>query len=186
MSDYRSFLSGNLNKYKAVPFWSWNNALYEGQLVRQIEEMHSVGIGGFIMHARTGMSDEYLGEKWFSCIGACLEKARALGMNAWCYDENGWPSGFVGGKLLENKEFLAKYLELARGDFDPAAYASFVERPEGYLRVESACADAKEHLNVYIRTNRSNTDILDPRVVDAFIELTYEAYYKRFSESFGR
>ncbi len=186
MSDYRSFLSGNLNKYKAVPFWSWNNALDEGALVRQIEEMHSVGIGGFIMHARMGMSDEYLGEKWFSCIGACLEKARALGMNAWCYDENGWPSGFVGGKLLENKEFHAKYLELARGDFDPAAYASFVERPEGYLRVESASADAKEHLNVYIRTNRSNTDILDPRVVDAFIELTYEAYYKRFSESFGR
>jgi hypothetical protein len=125
MADYRSFLSGNLNKYKAVPFWSWNNALEEEHLLRQIEEMHSVGIGGFIMHSRTGMSDEYLGEKWFSCIGACLKKAGELGMNAWCYDENGWPSGFTGGKLLENEAYLAKYLELSRGDFDASAiYAS--------------------------------------------------------------
>ena len=186
MADYKSFLTGNLNKYKAVPFWSWNNALDEAQLVRQIEEMHSVGIGGFIMHSRTGMSDEYLGEKWFSCIDACLKKARELGMNAWCYDENGWPSGFTGGKLLENEAFLAKYLALERGDFDPEAYASFVDRPEGYVRVEKADKDAAEHLNVYIRINNSNTDILDPKVVDAFIETTYEEYYKRFGESFGR
>ena len=186
MADYRSFLSGNLNKYKAVPFWSWNNALEEEHLLRQIEEMHSVGIGGFIMHSRTGMSDEYLGEKWFSCIGACLKKARELGMNAWCYDENGWPSGFTGGKLLENEAYLAKYLELSRGDFDASAYASFVERPEGYVRVEMPSEGAKEYLNVYIRINRSNTDILDPKVVDAFIETTYEEYYKRFAQSFGR
>ena len=186
MADYRSFLTGNLDKYKAVPFWSWNNALDEEKLVSQIEEMHALGIGGFIMHARTGMSDEYLGEKWFSCIGACLKKARELGMNAWCYDENGWPSGFVGGKLLENEAFLAKYLELSRGDFDPEAFASFVERPEGYERVEAPVADAKEHLNVYVRVNHSNTDILDPAVVTAFIEETYEKYYERFAESFGR
>ena len=29
------------------------------------------------------------------------EEAKKLGMQAWAYDENGWPSGFVGGKLLE-------------------------------------------------------------------------------------
>ena len=186
MASYKEFLSGNLDKYKAVPFWSWNNALDEEHLLCQIEEMHSVGIGGFIMHARTGMSDEYLGEKWFSCIGACLKKARELGMNAWCYDENGWPSGFVGGKLLENKDFWAKYLTLSRGDFDPQAYASFVERPEGFVRVEEKCADAPEHFNVYIKLNHSNTDILDPAVVDAFIKETYDKYYERFAESFGR
>ncbi len=186
MAKYKEFLQGNLNKYKAVPFWSWNNELDEEYLVHQIEEMHSVGIGGFIMHARTGMSDEYLGEKWFSCIDACLKKARELGMNAWAYDENGWPSGFVGGKLLQNEAFLAKYLELRRGEFDEAAYASFVERPEGFVRVTEKCADAKEHLNVYIEINRSNTDILDPDVVTAFIEETYDKYYERFAESFGR
>lgn len=32
-------------------------------------------------------------------------------MNAWSYDENGWPSGFAGMKLLEDKANHEKYLE---------------------------------------------------------------------------
>lgn len=32
----------------------------------------------------------------------------------------------------------------------------------------------------------ANTDILNPEVVDAFLQETHEQYYKRFSESFGR
>ena len=54
------------NEYKSIPFWSWNNSLDEDELVKQIREMKSANIGGFIMHARTGLKDEYLGEKWFS------------------------------------------------------------------------------------------------------------------------
>lgn len=97
-TDWKQILSGELKEYRSIPFWSWNNYLDEGELCRQIEEMKSAGIGGFIMHARTGLKEEYLGEKWFSCIGACLKKAKELGMEAWIYDENGWPSGFVGGQ----------------------------------------------------------------------------------------
>ena len=186
MANYKEFLQGNLNKYKAIPFWSWNNALDEGHLIRQIEDMHEAGIGGFIMHARLGMKEEYMGEKWFSCIDACLKKARELEMNAWLYDENGWPSGFVGGKLLEKKEFLAKYLEYKVGDFDTEAMAVYVENPEGYVRVEAPTMGAKEYHNVYLCYSPSNTDILDPAVVSAFIEETYDKYYERFAESFGR
>ena len=65
-------LNGNLKDNKSIPFWSWNNALDEKELVKQIEDMHAAGIGGFIMHARTGLKDEYLSEKWWFCIGACL------------------------------------------------------------------------------------------------------------------
>ncbi|MBQ8295404.1 MAG: hypothetical protein IJX87_03105 [Clostridia bacterium] len=74
-------------------------------MTKKIEEMRDAGIGGFIMHSRTGMNDEYLGEKWFSCIGVCLKKAKELGMNAWGYDENGWLGGFVSGKLLETESY---------------------------------------------------------------------------------
>ena len=64
----------DLTDYQAVPFWSWNNELDEEKLVAQIVEMKGAGIGGFIMHARTGLTTEYLGEKWFSCIDACLKR----------------------------------------------------------------------------------------------------------------
>ena len=70
------------NEYKSIPFWSWNNHLDEKYLVKQIRDMKAADIGGFIMHARTGLKDEYLGEKWFSCIEACLKEAKRLKMDA--------------------------------------------------------------------------------------------------------
>ena len=100
----------NLTDYASIPFWSWNNELNPKELVRQIRRMKDAGCGGFIMHARTGLITEYLSEEWFHCVEVCLQEAERLGMNAWLYDENGWPSGFVGGELLKNPEFLAPYL----------------------------------------------------------------------------
>ncbi len=172
------------NEYKSIPFWSWNNFLDEQELQKQIEDMKAAEIGGFIMHARTGLKEEYLGEKWFSCIGACLKKARELGMSAWIYDENGWPSGFVGGKLLENEAFRARYLEYKTGAFDPAAFASFTECAEGYKRVAHDTG-ARIYHNIYLRVSPANTDILNPAVVEAFLAQTHEQYYARFPESFG-
>lgn len=180
-------LNGDLSQNKSVPFWSWNNSLSEEVLLKQIDDMYSVGIGGFIMHARLGMCDEYLGEKWFSCIQACLKKARELNMEAWVYDENGWPSGFVGGKLLENVSFRARYLEFKVGAFDGAAFATFItDETEGYKRVEAPVDGVTEYYSVYLRISPSNTDILNPAAVDAFIAETHEKYYARFAESFGR
>ena len=66
--------------YRCIPFWSWNDELDEQGLVDQVEWMNENGVGGFFMHARGGLKTEYLGEKWFSCIKACCEKAEELGM----------------------------------------------------------------------------------------------------------
>ena len=78
-------------KYQSLPFWSWNDELDEQALCDQIQWMYDNGIGGFFMHARGGLKTEYLGEKWFRCIKACAKKAKELGMEAYAYDENGWP-----------------------------------------------------------------------------------------------
>lgn len=176
-----------LRDYAAIPFWSWNNELDEERLLRQIEEMNEAGMGGFIMHARTGLTTEYLGEKWFSCVGACLKKAKELGMNAWIYDENGWPSGFVGGKLLENERYRAQFLRYAvKKEFDGEALAAYIRTENGFRRVSGEVAGAAEYHCVTLHTSPANTDILDPVVVDEFIRLTHEAYYERFADSFGK
>ena len=143
----KNALDSDLTDYQSIPFWSWNNELDEKELVKQIEDMKSVGIGGFIMHARTGLKTEYLGEKWFSCIRACLQKARELHMNAWVYDENGWPSGFVGGKMLENEAWRAQFLRYeVRADFDPEAYCVYKDTPSGYVRISTPEDSVKEYL----------------------------------------
>lgn len=74
-----------MNKIK--PFWSWNDRLEKKELVRQIELMKESGIEGFFMHARGGLKTEYMGEDWFDCIKACMDKADELDMEAWAYDE---------------------------------------------------------------------------------------------------
>ena len=182
----KDILTSDLSEYKSIPFWSWNSKLDEGELCRQIDDIHAAGMGGFIIHARTGLQEEYLGEKWFSCISACLQKAKSLQMQVWIYDENGWPSGFVGGKLLENEAFRARFLEYETGAFDPEAYACFVKTQTGYTRTESPIAGTEEYHNVYLRISPANTDILNPDVVEAFIQETHEKYYERFAESFGK
>ena len=179
-------LSQDLTDYQSIPFWSWNNELDEAELVKQIEDMKSVGIGGFIMHARIGLKTEYLGEKWFSCIDACLKKARELHMNAWVYDENGWPSGFVGGKLLEREDFRAQFVEYSVLDhFDTDAFCVFRKENDDYVRIYEG-DKADEYHCVYLRTSPANTDILNPEVMEEFIRQTHDEYYKRFPESFGR
>ncbi len=174
------------NEYKSIPFWSWNNHLDEKYLVKQIRDMKAADIGGFIMHARTGLKDEYLGEKWFSCVEACLKEAKRLKMDAWVYDENGWPSGFVGGKLLENEAYRARFLELKRGDFDTSAFCVYVADENGYKRVTEPQKGVTVYENIYLRVSPANTDILNPDVTDAFIRETHEKYYARFKEYFGK
>ena len=163
-------------EYACIPFWSWNDELDKKELTRQVEWMNENGVGGFFMHARGGLKTEYLGEKWFSCIEACSKKAKELGMYAYAYDENGWPSGFAGGKLLEDIENHDRYLTYTVGDYDENAYVSYSLDCDSILRVNSP---RKNCLNVYEHYSTSTADILNPEVVDKFLELTHEEYRKR-------
>ena len=96
------------------PFWSWNDKLEKKELEKQIIKMKENGIDGFFMHARGGLKTEYMGDEWFEMIEACLDKADELGMQAWAYDENGWPSGFADGLVpalgLEHQQKSLKFL----------------------------------------------------------------------------
>lgn len=186
-TELKRELEKDLSDYKSIPFWSWNNELDEQELVRQAEWMHEVGIGGFIIHARTGLKTEYLGKKWFSCVEACLDAAKRLGMRAWIYDDNGWPSGFAGGLLLKKEEYRAQYLEYKTLPFfDRAAFAVFKAENGGYVRIKSERKDEAAYHTVYLRTSPSNTDILNPEVTEAFINFTHERYYSRFGSRFGK
>lgn len=163
-------------KYRSLPFWSWNDELEPDKLVKQIEWMDENGIGGFFMHARGGLKTEYLGEKWFQCVDACAKRAKELGMEAYAYDENGWPSGFVGGKLLEDIENHDRYLTYAFGEYDENALVSYDISGDALVR---DCKESKSCLNIYEHYSTSTADILNPEVVDKFLAMTHEEYRKR-------
>ncbi len=160
--------------YKSIPFWSWNDDLNEEELRRQIRWMRDKGIGGFFMHARSGLITEYLSKKWMQCIEVCADEAEKLGMEAWAYDENGWPSGFCGGKLLEDEENCDMYLLHNVGNYDNTAFRSY------YINGNKLelCGGEKEgdYVNVYLHRSISTADILNEKVVKKFINSTHERY----------
>ena len=162
------------NKYKSFPFWSWNDELEIDELIKQIDWMHDNGIGGFFMHARGGLTTPYLGEKWFKCVEACLKRAKELDMEAYAYDENGWPSGFAGGELLKEEENRDTYLSYSIGKFDPDAWISYDISGDKLVRAEAG----DNNLNIYYHISNSTADICDARVVKKFIKLTHEEYKK--------
>ena len=175
-----------MNKIK--PFWSWNDRLEKKELVRQIELMKESGIEGFFMHARGGLKTEYMGEDWFDCIKACMDKADELDMEAWAYDENGWPSGFASGIVPKKSvDFQQKKLETAwlnKGD----------ELPENLLGLYKVGENGAESINtaengcfaVYYTVNPYYIDTFNNDAVKCFIAETHEKYYECFGDRFGK
>lgn len=175
----------NLTDYQSIPFWSWNAELEPEELVRQIRWMKENGMGGFFMHARSGLKTEYLSDEWMECIEACADEAEGIGMNAWAYDENGWPSGFAGGKLLDEECNRDQYILHKVGEYDPEATASYLLDGDKMIRVSDGQAEG-EYLNLYIHIATSTADILNPEVVEKFINLTHEQYKESFGDDFAK
>lgn len=116
-------------KWRGKPFWSWNGQLEKEELLRQIDIMKEMGMGGYFMHSRTGLKTEYLGEEWFACIDACVEKGMKEGLESWLYDEDRWPSGTCGGIVTRKKEYRAKFIQGS-----VIKYNKFIKEPERYLK----------------------------------------------------
>ena len=173
---------------KINPFWSWNDKLRKEELIKQIELMKESGIEGFFMHARGGLKTEYMGDDWFDCIKACMDKADELGMEAWAYDENGWPSGFANGIVPKKSvDFQQKKLETAilnKGDMLPKNLIGLYRVNENGFEKISSAEDGC--FAVYYIVNPYYIDTFNPAAIKCFINETHEKYYKRFGDRFGK
>ena len=192
------------SEYRGTPFWSWNNALDEVQLLRQIGWLAEMGFGGFHMHARTGLATPYLGDAFMHAVETCVSEAKQRGLLAWLYDEDRWPSGFAGGLVTQDPQFRCRTLVWSRKPELPHGerVASFdVELKDGYLarykRLSSRRADSSPrdrnvwhaHLCVEHTDNWFNgqtyVDTFSRRAIERFIQTTHERYLARVGHHFG-
>ncbi|MFP4977443.1 glycosyl hydrolase [Paenibacillus sp. CN-4] len=174
-------------EYRSLPFWSWNDALDPDELVRQIEEMAQAGAGGFFMHARGGLRTPYMGEAWMDAVRLCLDKARELGLKAWLYDENGWPSGTADGTVpAKGLRYQQKRLVCRKPPFDGRAegvIASYAAEPEGWRLLPETEAERAD-LQIAYEVNPYYTDTLSREAVRQFIAAAYEPYWRQFGETY--
>ncbi|NLO04464.1 MAG: hypothetical protein GX131_01405 [candidate division WS1 bacterium] len=88
-------------EFRFAPFWFINHELTEEETRWQVRQMNSQGVGGFIYHPRHGLITEYLSEAFMDNCAAAIDEAKALGMKAYLYDENNWPSGPADAMVFE-------------------------------------------------------------------------------------
>jgi len=174
-----------------LPFWSWNDRLAAAELARQVRLMKEQSLGGFVIHARGGLRTEYLSPEWMACVRRAVDEAARLGMEAWIYDENGWPSGSASGQVPGlGEQFQQKVL---RFGLWPGERLRHVDRVLGvYDRLTGApkrldelvpgetCAACSYELNPHY------ADLLDARVTDAFLHFTHDRYRERLGEECWR
>lgn len=208
MNEYLCSLKNPSEEYRGHPFWSWNDKLVPEELRRQIRSMKAAGLGGFFMHARGGLETEYMSDDWFDCVCACVDEAKKEHMEAWAYDEDGWPSGFAGGEVTAlGDEYHVRYIECTKIDAAAAKenpdtvlaglsgqlcgiYA--ISASGHYRYFEKSLSEAVDFSDgdgeIYAVCNCSNpyyVDLLNPCVVRAFIDSTYEKYASRLGGDFG-
>ncbi len=97
-------------EYRGAPFWAWNGKLDRETLLREIDEMKIMGMGGFHVHVRTGMDTPYLTKEYLDLVEDCLDKAKREKMLLYLYDEDRWPSGTCGGKVTKDPALALKQL----------------------------------------------------------------------------
>ena len=198
------------NSHKGKPFWAWNGKLDKKELVRQIHLMKEMGFGGFFMHSRTGLKTEYLGDEWFDCIRECAVEAKNLGLEAWLYDEDRWPSGTAGGIVTKNPQFRQKFLsmyKLKRENFNLINYGqeyvnSFAiklndkEEIIDYYQVKDI-TEVKEGYDVLVfvveEQNKQEfyngytyLDTLNIDAVNEFLNVTLEKYKEKCGDLLGK
>lgn len=110
-------------QHRGAPLWSWNCKLNEAELLEQIDQMHAMGLGGFHIHVRIGLEDEYLGDEFMRLVRRCVDRARELGMYAWLYDEDRWPSGYAGGLVTQDVQYRSRHLLLTETPYAPGEAA---------------------------------------------------------------
>ncbi len=118
---------------KPLSFWFLNQWLEEEELTRQIGELKAKGFGGFFLHPRGGLEVPYGSRLWYEKLAHCIREARRLGLEAWLYDEDPYPSGAAGGLVtLENPHLRAMELRPVLMEVTEAGEAVF-DLPPGAL-----------------------------------------------------
>ncbi len=190
MKNLVNDIKENSITHGSLPFWSWNDKLDAKTLRRQINDMHRLGMNGFFMHARCGLETKYLSKQWFDAVKVCVDEAKKLGMEAWSYDEDGWPSGFAGGKLLKNPDNFALYLKHEFVDTFPAdtkeIYAIYAINGKKHpKRVRKETKGADKYLLIYLCQNEAYVDVMREDVTRKFIRATHQVYKEKLGEDFG-
>lgn len=130
----------------------------EAVIRAEIAAMDDGGSGGFIIESRP--HSDYLGDRWWRDVGYCLDEAAARGMDVWIFDEEYYPSGIAGGRVLEgHPQYRMRVLIKRTSQWDSAAAYALPPGDDAHpmetlLRIICTSGPADGGRRVVFRTER--------------------------------
>ena len=198
-------------RWQSRPLWFWNGKLDAEKTKGMVAACKTAGYYGMGILPSNGMGVDFMSPEFLKQYKVAVDEAGRLGMKMCLYDEYWFPSGSAGGLLAKkHPEALSKRLDMLATDVSgPKEFTQAV--PEGTLMGAVAMAAAtKQRLDITASikdgTLRWNVpagewkvmiftcvrdggdglvDYLEPKAVDAFIKLTYQAYHDAMPDHFG-
>lgn len=198
-------------KYRGAPFWAWNGKLNEKMLEEQINCFKEMGFGGFHIHPRAGLDEQYLGEKYMRLVKYCADKAAEKNMLAYLYDEDKAPSGFAGGLATKEPRYCMRCLRFTQNKMQHTDIKTAAETEENallgvydvklnekgeiisYLRIDENDKPTWQKWYAYMvitkkepwYNNERYGDLLNIDATKNFINITYEKYKETVGGYFG-
>jgi len=198
--------------FKTRPLWFWNAPPSGDQTRAIMAASRDSGYDGFGILPTDKMGLEFMSPAFLDRYQEAVDAAAELGQRMCLYDEFWFPSGSAGGQLAKQyPDALGKRVDMVTHDVaGPRPFSTAV--PPGTLMAAVAMNQAtKERLDLtgQVRDGqlaweapagawqvmlftcvpdgaRGLVDYLDSAAVGRFIELTYEKYYQKFPQHFGR
>ena len=202
--------------YRGVPFWSWNCRVTKELIDAQVGCFQKMGMGGAMIHPRTGLDTPYLGDEYMELVAYAERRLREAGMSCWLYDEERFPSGCAGGLVTRDARYRARWILVTnekqdgfcenRASFDELCASG--EKPRGYHLCDYQIQWENGRLSTYQKVGREDdgnrhayvelmaespwfngetyVDVMNPEATDAFLAITHERYAAALGEQFGR
>lgn len=190
-------------EYSQCPFWFWNDALEEGEILRQIADFQNHGVEAFLIHPRIGLPRDlsWMSDRLIHFMRIALCEAKRRGMWVILYDEGMYPSGAASGQVVaKNPEFQAHGLSCSnfklRGDhLKNKRLLATNQRQSGqdiwiyHQKVDAVVRglhyEGDETAPTPPESEPPAADLLNPEAVRCFIELVYDRFYAEFGSYFG-
>lgn len=193
------------SEYYPVYTWLWNTTITREKIKSQIDEMAEMGIRGFYClgepenfrpgRRNTHLSPEYLSDEYIDLVKFASDYAAEKGMTTWLYNEGGFPSGMVCGKIREidpslgRKSLCIEKVSLKKGETVSAPETVISCFINGTTRVPdnyTATEDVDVEIYFYETDQDVNSDIAEKKNGELFLSLTHDRLYEKMSDRMGK
>jgi hypothetical protein len=164
------------NEFRSFPFYSINDSLDEIEIKNQIADFKQAGFGGFYLHSRLGLITEFLSDDWWKIMGASVDAANEVGIQAMFYDEDKWPSGYAGGIMPKMSEgYRAKCLVRLDKNTTLPPGSELIKTDNAYNYILYTAQFGYDIFN-----GTCYVDLFNPEMVRKFIEVSYLPYVGKY------